>query len=60
MSPATNDHVRIADAVATLLLEQLPAELPDLKWLVRHPDDGEIVLELGSGARFRVAVAPNS
>lgn len=60
MSRIPDNDTRIAEAVATVLLEDLPGELPDLKSLVRHPDDGEIVIELMSGARFRVAVARRS
>jgi hypothetical protein len=60
MSPAADDRTRVADAVAAVLLEHLPSELAGIKWLVRHPDDGEIVIELASSARFRVAVAQSS
>ena len=60
MSRIPDNDTRIAEAVATVLLEDLPGELPDLKSLVRHAGDGEIVIELMSGARFRVAVARSS
>ena len=56
MSPAPDERAHVAEAIATVLLENLPDMLSGIKWLVRHPDDGAAVIEMVSGARFRVTV----
>lgn len=56
MSPVPDERAHVAEAVATVLLENLPDVLSGIKWLVRHPDDGDVVIEMASGARFRVTV----
>lgn len=59
MTPAFKEQAKVARAVAIVLIDVLGDELDGIKSMVRHPDDGEVVIEMMSGARFRVAVRPS-
>lgn len=59
MSPASKEQAKVARAVAIVLIDVLGDELDEIKSMVRHPDDGEVVIEMVSGSRFRVSVRPS-